>query len=190
MIIVLFRYYIGRDVNGAQVEELILYNKWVTISNLSSALELFSRAVHNQISDGRTQKISIFRLLFYIFSGLKKDMSSWNPQWQAVRYGCIISLKQYRLKCSGNTQILWDANSLKSVSVLEKLWHLFSWIQRNHPHRISCLGAQQSMWMPYKTWCDHLMRLFAGRDLDICHEMWSFIVTLQLHTAHIRHKLL
>lgn len=81
MIIALFRYYINRDVNGAQVEELILYNKWVTISNLSSALELSSRALHNQISDGRTQKISIFRLLFYIFSGLKKDISSWNPQW-------------------------------------------------------------------------------------------------------------
>jgi hypothetical protein len=119
-------------------------------------------------------------LLFHIFSGLK-DMSSWNPQWQAVRHGCTISLlKQYRLKCSGDTQILWNANNLKSVSLLEKFWHLFSGMQRNHPHQIHAFG--------HNSQCDHCMRLFAGTDVDIWHEMWSFSLTLQLHTAHVGHK--
>jgi len=49
-------------------------------------------------------------------------------------------------------------------------------------------GAQQSMWMPYETWCDHCVRLFAGTDLDIWHDLWSFSVTVQLHTAHVGHK--
>jgi hypothetical protein len=50
---------------------------------------------------------------------------------------------------------------------------------RSHAHKISCLGAR----------CYDCLRLFTGTELDVCREVWCFVVTLQRHTADIKQKI-
>jgi hypothetical protein len=52
----------------------------------------------------------------------------------------------------------------------------------------SCLGAQQSLWMPTVMHCDNCVRLFPVTDQDIHHEAWSVSITMQSHTADVKNK--
>lgn len=94
----------------------------------------------------KSAKINVSRLLFPVFCGLKQKItSSWNPQSQAMRHECIISLlKQNKPECSGKTQLLQQPKNSNCVIRLVKLRHLYSGIQKESSGLNSCLGAQHN----------------------------------------------
>jgi hypothetical protein len=47
-----------------------------------------------------------------------------------------------------------------------------------------CGLGHELVWTPTVTWCDSCMRIFAGRDVDICCCVWFCSMTVHLHRGH------
>jgi hypothetical protein len=141
------------------------------------------------MSDGRAQK-STFRDCFFTASTVyirKKRVHGIHSdrRWDVgAPFHSSNKMSWNKLEWSENTQLFREPKNSKCVSLLEKLWHLYSGMQKEPSTLNSCLGAQQSTRTPTATHYD-CVRLFAGRDLYIRREVWSFSMTMQPHTAPV-----
>jgi hypothetical protein len=108
----------------------------------------------------------------------KEGNELWNPYWQVVRQVCHFTPPTKKVGTHGNTELLQKPKNSKCVS-------LYSVMQQGSAMLNSCIRAQQAMWTLALI---HWHPYWAVWDLDICHEEWAFSMTVQPHTAHVRHE--
>lgn len=109
--------------------------------------ELYINTVHNELGYcdvcalcvprcHKRAKINVLRLLFLIFSGLKKtEISSWNPQWQVTGHQWNIwHMKQNKLEWRGNTQLPWQSMRKFTVPDLDICYEVWSFGVKMQPH--------------------------------------------------------
>ena len=168
------------DVNTTWVEETILENWWVTTWDLSTALELptetVNKSVHEELGHHnlsvcagyqdvwwKSTEIKIFKVLLHIFNGFKKEISSWNPQWQAMRqHHFTQQTKQAGIKWK---QLTSPTAKKCNVSVCWKSSDIYILECKSHPCWVHVSGHK---WMPTVTQCVDCVKLFTEWDLDIC----------------------
>jgi hypothetical protein len=109
----------------------------------------------------------------------KEGNDLWNPYWQVLRQRCAISdIQQKKVGTHGNAVLLQQPKNSKCV-------HLYSVMQQGSAMLNSCIRARQAIWtLALIHW--HLCQAIS--DLDISLEMWPFSMTVQPHTAHIKHE--
>ena len=83
----------------------------------------------------KTAKIYVWRLLFHIFSGLKKtEMSYWNPQWQVIGHWCNT---WNETSWNGVGTLHFPGNSMRKFAGPDlDIWGLLLWYENATPHKI------------------------------------------------------
>ena len=172
---------------------------WVTISDLSTALELPTETVHKSVHEElghhnlrvhagyqdvwwKSTYINIFILLLHTLSGFKKEISSWNPQWQATRQHLFTQhTKQVGTKWKHLTS---QTAKTFSASVCLKSSDIYILECRSHPCWIHALGHNMN------AYCYTLCRMSKA----ICRMrprhlfgVWSFS-TRQTHSTQVRNQ--
>ena len=75
----------------------------------------------------------------------------------------------------------------KVCQCVGRLWHLYYMLQESS-ELYSYFEIQKWMWTYTATCCADCIRLLAGRDMKICHEIWSVSTVMQPHTVYSKHK--
>ena len=113
------------------------------------------------------------QVVFHFFSNWKEEQTLWDMDSPFYSKWAVM---QWTYPSS------WTATKCKGCQYAGRILHLYSMLQESE--LCSYFEIQRWMWSYVVTCCADCIRLLAGRDMNICHEVWSLstVIPIQYST--------